>query len=137
MSDRCDIGTWFSTDRTPALPQIMTFAGLAFAAWVVLFVVDPASQSLLPSCLFHSLTGLHCPGCGATRALHRLAHGDFDAALKLNALVVLGLPLGLSIAIWRKRLKTPSWFWKAFILCIVLFSVMRNIPLYPFILLAP
>lgn len=137
MNDRCDNWAWFSTDRTPVWPHIAIFAVSAFTAWVAFFFFDPASRSLLPPCLFHLLTGLHCPGCGATRALHRLAHGDFNAALKLNALVVLGLPLIFAVAIWRKRLKTPSWFWKTLIVCIVMFAVTRNIPLYPFNLLAP
>src|SRR5580698_10298809 len=45
-----------------------------------------------PGCTFHSLTGLHCPGCGATRCCHALVHGDIEQALAWNPLFVLLLP---------------------------------------------
>ena len=34
------------------------------AAAAILFVIDPASSNLYPSCPFNALTGLYCPGCG-------------------------------------------------------------------------
>jgi len=41
-------------------------------------------QSLYPRCVFHAVTGLLCPGCGTTRALHQLLHGHVVAAFQLN-----------------------------------------------------
>jgi hypothetical protein len=115
----------------------MAAAAVAGVVWILFYLIDPATQSFLPPCLFHAFTGLYCPGCGATRALHRLAHGDFIAALRLNALVALGLPLGCVMAIYRKRCDLPSWWLRAFLACIALFGVTRNIPLFPFTLLTP
>jgi hypothetical protein len=40
-------------------------------------------------CPFHLITGLPCVGCGGTRALIALTHGELDAALALNPLAVL------------------------------------------------
>jgi len=39
---------------------------------------------LLPPCLFHTLTGFSCPGCGCTRAVIALAKGELLASLCYN-----------------------------------------------------
>ena len=38
----------------------------------------------LPPCLFHTLTGFSCPGCGCTRAVIALLRGDFLQSLCYN-----------------------------------------------------
>lgn len=42
-----------------------------------------------PPCLFHLATGYPCPGCGSTRAMLQLAHGNFSAALAFNPLITV------------------------------------------------
>jgi hydrogenase-4 membrane subunit HyfE len=42
-----------------------------------------------PQCAFHSLTGLPCPTCGATRAAWQFLHGHFAASLRFNPLAFL------------------------------------------------
>lgn len=45
-------------------------------------------------CLFHEMTGLPCPGCGMTRAIVALLHGDLAQAFTHH-------PLGVPVAaIW-------------------------------------
>jgi len=96
--------------------------------WLIVGVV--ALYLLNPVCPIHQLTGLNCPGCGATRALHQLVHGHVGAAVGFNPLVIIGLPfLG-----WI--LTRPGWLWAA-VTVVVMFGVVRNIPAYPFTLLAP
>ena len=46
-------------------------AGLAYV-----WAFDPAKGGVFIPCPFHRLTGRWCPGCGMTRALHDLLHGD-------------------------------------------------------------
>ncbi|MGW6449074.1 DUF2752 domain-containing protein [Lentzea sp. NPDC055074] len=71
-------------------------AGAAGA--VLLLFVDPNQPgNLLPKCPFHWLTGLNCPGCGVTRMLHALLHGDVVGAFHFNAALFL---LGLPLAVW-------------------------------------
>jgi uncharacterized protein DUF2752 len=59
----------------------------------VLYQFDPAVVRVYPRCLLNTATGLECPGCGGTRAVHQLLHGNLLQALRLNALLVTSLPL--------------------------------------------
>jgi len=112
-------------------------AALLFCAVVALvfFAFDPTRVSFFPPCLFHLLTGWDCPGCGAQRALHELLHGDIIAALRLNAMFVLSLPLAAWFGpqwawrVWQRRplMANPKW------LCYyaaawLVFGVLRNLP---------
>ncbi|CAN5134135.1 DUF2752 domain-containing protein [soil metagenome] len=120
---------------------------LAVGALGFLYLVNPASSSLIPPCPFRAITGCYCPGCGSVRALHQLARGHLVAALGLNPLMVLSLPFvayhGVSQAKFavtglplRRFFVGSRWIWG--LLCLILvYGVLRNIPLYPFDLLAP
>ncbi len=92
--------------------------------------------SFWPRCLFHEFTGLHCPGCGGTRALYWLLHGEFLRSLHNNLLL---LPMGgyLLGLLWL-----PSLFGRADLAwgvaaVLLLFFLLRNLPWVPFSLLAP
>src|SRR5580698_9026501 len=68
---------------------VLALTGVGVAAMVYFF--NPSAYGFYPVCQFHRLTGLNCPGCGATRALYALLHGNFSTALRDNALFVIGL----------------------------------------------
>ncbi|HEX3998913.1 MAG TPA: DUF2752 domain-containing protein [Pirellulales bacterium] len=129
---------------------ILLAAPLFVGVLVLLYSRDPAGESGYPVCVFHHLTGLDCPGCGTLRALHQLLHGNVLAALRLNALSVCLLPvLALVVArnwlaAWRGRVARwprPRWVpagWRWGIVVLVIgFGILRNVPLWPFKLLAP
>ena len=114
---------------------------------VMVFLIEPGKGGAYPPCMFHLLTGLHCAGCGSTRAIHHFLHGRIARAFFYNPLVVILLfPLGLYLlnqarfVIWGKRWRTPEipikYLW-VLVLVVILFWILRNIPYYPFILLAP
>ena len=106
-------------------------------AVVVLRVFDPATSGVFPPCLLHSLTGWYCPGCGSLRALHQLLHGNVAAAFRFNALSMAMLPVaGYLIVRGDASTLKPTWIWLLLVV-IVAFGVLRNIPAYPFTLLAP
>ena len=126
---------------------LAAIAFFALAGAVVLYVFDPATSRLYPPCTFHMLTGLYCPGCGAGRAMHQLLHGNLLRALDLNPLLVLALPLVVyegfaQVMLWLfnrrpRRLfggRLSAW---AVLVVILVYWVVRNIPVYPFNLLAP
>lgn len=124
---------------------LVPVAVLMFTAMVLSF--DPVTSIIYPPCLFRVLTGWYCPGCGALWAVHELFSGRIIAALSSNALAVIAIPvlLGAYLArvywvVTKRRLfkgpLRPVWIWT---ICavIVLFAVVRNIPVYPFSFLAP
>ena len=119
----------------------------AFAFGAILLHIDPAATSFYPPCLFHALTNLHCPGCGTLRSLHQLLNGNVATAFGLNPLTISLLPfLGYAFLSYVMRLLKikampeifiPAiWIW-IFLGLVILFTVLRNIPTYPFVLLAP
>src|SRR5271156_2893447 len=78
-----------------ATPPVAT----AFAA-AILFRFRPEQYSFYPQCPFHQLFNLQCPGCGATRALAALLHGDLGAAIHFNALAIALFPLAAAYGIF-------------------------------------
>lgn len=63
-------------------------------------------------CPFRLATGGWCPGCGGTRALKHLVHGDVASSLTLNPLllVVMTQFVALATAFLVIPDKTRSWF---------------------------
>lgn len=86
---------------------IWTTVLIAGAVALVVFygLVDPATSPFVPRCMFHTLTGLECPGCGSQRAIHALLRGDFVAAWEYNALVVAGI-LPVAVYIYAEATRT-------------------------------
>jgi hypothetical protein len=128
-------------------PSLNFFAGavLGFAilcALAVVFFFNPNANGFYPVCQFHRLTGLNCPGCGATRALYALLHGNFLPALKDNALFVFSLgALAIWSArfVWRKARNQPAAIhlppkilW-AFLAVAIVFTILRNLPAFSFL----
>ena len=116
--------------------------GAALAGCVVVGVVDPNTTHILPQCAFKAMTGLDCPGCGMTRGLHALLHGDLLRAVSHNVLLVVIIATG---AVWfgwnllARRLGRPTLHlryrrnaWIAIGLAVVAFWVLRNLPWAPF-----
>lgn len=99
----------------------------------------------LPPCQIHQWTGLHCPGCGGTRCAVRLLKGDVVGALGMNAMVAFIAVAGLGVmgnavwSEWRGRPVRGVRPWHAWTLMgvLVTFTILRNLPWWPFTLLAP
>ncbi len=137
-------------ESQPVPPKIAAPQPLAFFAVVVLlaaalglgavlFFFDPAKHGFYPICLFHTLTGLNCPGCGATRAAYQLLHGHLLRALHDNALFVLMLAALAAQGAWFAVQKTrnrpvafnvsPMMLW-GFLVTVFVFTVLRNLPAF-------
>lgn len=81
------------------LPPLALAAGAVVTVGVAQLVFDPFRQDV-PLCPVHAMTGLICPGCGMTRAVHALVSGDVLLALRSNAMVLVLLPV-VAVAWWR------------------------------------
>ena len=133
--------------RTSAKNQVIALSIIAGLGGIVLRVFDPATAGLFPPCPVHYLTGWYCPGCGSLRAIHALLHGNFLQAWAMNSLTMVLLPFliyGLiSEALsWTKGRGLPKPTFSprqihGLFAVIILFGVLRNLPLRPFALLAP
>ena len=123
-------------------------AGILAATAGVLVVgyFNPTTAQFFPACPFHALTGLNCPGCGLTRGFHSLLQGDVLTALHFNALLpvyflfLLYLFASLNLILFRGRaldfrVFSPRLI-SGFLILILVFSIVRNLPFYPFNLLA-
>ncbi|MEV6267732.1 DUF2752 domain-containing protein [Kribbella sp. NPDC051936] len=96
-------------------------------------------------CPLHTLTGLDCPFCGATRMAAALLEGDLNAAWHFNAAVLvlgplIGVAIGYEVLAWslaragwlslpRPRLspRAVSVLTKVALGALLLFGVLRNV----------
>ena len=127
--------TWFA----------IIFGTLSLA--VFYFFINPNDVNFLPECPLYFTTGFYCPGCGSQRATHQLLNFNIFGVLQQNVLFLISLLiLGYHItltginAFLKKNFynymyhpKTPL----VILAVIVVFWILRNIPYYPFNLLAP
>lgn len=83
----------------------------------------PWLDAHLPVCPIHQLLGIHCPGCGLTRAAQSLVQLELPEALLQNPLIAIVAPFALYRllailvgAITGRRLLTgwPGWFVKGY-----------------------
>ena len=113
---------------------------LAAGFLAVLWAADVITAFPFPECPFHRMTSLYCPGCGSTRALQLSLHGNFSQALRFNPLLFATVAYILVLAIGRLNRRcgsaalaiAPALPW---VVCC--YFILRNVPIYPFALLAP
>ena len=125
-------------------------AALLGIAGTVLATFPPSEMSFYPKCQLHSLTGLHCPGCGLTRFASAVLRGDLSQAAAYNAVGMVAVPIA---ALWGLQ-QVWAWLWgvrprrwfspkshsratAVFLAVLAVFFVLRNVPVEPFTLLAP
>jgi hypothetical protein len=123
------------------LRAVLIWVALVAGA-VYLYIFEPGKSGFFPGCPFRALTGFTCPGCGSTRGLHRLLHGDVVGAFEFNPLLILALPFLFYVLLrytnaarggrplnWNQL--NPRYAW---VLLGVIFSfwIFRNTPFYPF-----
>ncbi|MFA1548104.1 DUF2752 domain-containing protein [Actinomadura chokoriensis] len=120
------------------LPQAAVLGGAAGVALVVAFRGDPNEAGHYPGCPFLTMTGYYCPGCGMTRLVYALTHGDVGAAFGYNPLLFALLPVfGYLHVRWTVRtaqglpmrtvLFRPAVVY-SFLGLVAVYWVVRNLP---------
>jgi hypothetical protein len=114
-------------------------ATLAFAA-TTLILFPPTHYNFYPPCPIHECLQLQCPGCGATRALAALLHGQVAEAIHFNALFTLLLPFiaAYGILCYHRFLQHKPLRWPPVppgptytaLAATIIFTVTRNLPLH-------
>lgn len=138
-------------ERTPMSPlRLAILIGVPLViigGATALFFLNPSEHSFFPKCSFYVATGFSCPGCGSTRALFHLTHGNVLEALRLNpglmALITLGLTdyIRFVVSVIRGN-PFQTLFGKLKLLgalmgVMLVYGVIRNLPWSLFESLAP
>lgn len=127
-------------DRLPRWLGPAAATAVVAAGGALVRTESPTSNPILPPCPLYALTGIHCPGCGSTRATHALLNGDLVAAFGLNPLMVMAIPV-LVFAFLRwwanafgrtprdgVELRLPPQLIYGLFGLVVAFGVARNLP---------
>ncbi|MEE0859166.1 MAG: DUF2752 domain-containing protein [Acutalibacteraceae bacterium] len=74
-----------------ATKALLFFVALIVGGILYLVVCDMLGFGI--PCVFYEITGLKCPGCGATRMFTSLLKGDFISAWNYNSCLLIMLPV--------------------------------------------
>lgn len=116
--------------------RLFLWCGIALAAGLLYAHLVRVTGFGIP-CVFHTITGLDCPGCGVTRMCLSLLRLDFAAAYRYNAAILVLSPLGIAVAArqaWLyvktghpKLSKIEMGIISFLIVALLVFGVWRNI----------
>jgi len=130
----------------PHICLVVVVLSLGIIVCLCLWFGHPSEYAWLPPCQFRAWSGLLCPGCGTLRATHYLLNGQFDAAFRCQPLLISLLPVIALLAgkvfyeyLRKTTIKLPfemQLYW-LILFAVLLFFVLRNIPLDCFECLRP
>lgn len=80
---------WARKHRLP-LALGAGFVAAHAAAYTFFASHNPYREALFPPCILLHYVGIQCPGCGGTRAMFSLLHGDVAASIAMNPIVLAG-----------------------------------------------
>jgi hypothetical protein len=99
-------------------------APLVAASLAVLYYADPSTSAFYPACPLRAMTGLLCPGCGTTRALHALLHGQFATAFRFNPMLFITAAALTPAVVSLLRGRTPRYLGQPWFACCATIAVV-------------
>lgn len=124
--------------------RFVIIAGI-LAILVLFWFINPLNI-LFPKCPVYLYTGLYCTGCGSQRSLHAFLNGNIADACRQNLLATLCyiaffaeiILLAFKKTTWRPSALLKQRYAALVVLVLLLvFTLLRNIPVYPFTMMAP
>lgn len=117
--------------------QMILLAIITIAGIVVITYYPPTTHQYIP-CIFNVATGLHCAGCGTTRAISSLLQGNIFEACRNNLLLFIWGPyciymlfkkilseyFNMPYTVWQPGKKTIH----VLIAILIIYTVLRNLP---------
>lgn len=107
-----------------------------FLGLLAYYVFSSITHIYIP-CPVHLFTGLNCPGCGVTRMIISMLHGDFSKAFRYNQLLFISTPIFIILVInlvicnfrGSKPLikKIPDWLYLIYFIILIIFMIIRII----------
>ena len=115
--------------------RVIIFNLLLSFLGIIYIIINEKTDFSIP-CIFHELTGFLCPGCGITRCIMSILHGNFYEAFRYNAFVFIGLPFFIFIYINNlintltdkgKKIVVPEKILIILVIILIVFGIVRNI----------
>ena len=140
------LAAYIQQNRKIRIALVLCAGAIAAVGALYLYNHNPYSYPL--PCLFYLITGFYCPGCGAGRACYSILHLQLTDAFCYNPLMVILLPwiclyIVARVIDWmitggnhidgKISVKLLVWI----LIFIFIYGILRNIPVFPFNLLAP
>ena len=112
---------------------------------IIIYVQLSQHYHIYIPCYFHKITGLYCPGCGATRCILSLLKGNIYDAYRYNRLFFSLLPFLTICIIYKVYLyifnkkdkyleKIPKVIWSILLIITMLFGVVRNFSSFKYLI---
>ena len=128
--------------RQERTERIFIAFGLPFC--LVLGLLYFLNGKLTIPCFFYELTGWYCAGCGSSRALRALFHGNIAAAFSYNCMLfILGIPCAAILVHEYIRIVFPGTGLKKIFIpqaaavfaagMLAVYWVLRNLPAFSFL----
>ena len=110
------------------MKKLAKMAGVLGLTALLVFVLDIG-------CMFRSLTGFPCPGCGTTRACLAFLQGHVVDAFYFHPLFWLSVLLIVVVVLRGERVfrneRVNRWFWIIILLMYLTVYVVRMVLLFP------
>lgn len=110
---------------------------------IIIMAILVLDNCIAIPCIFHSITGFYCPGCGITRAIKAALKGDFYSSFRNNILLYTIIPLIFIIQFFnsgfmkkykkidefnKKHKKIYNWIIVVLLIITIIYGVLRNFP---------